>query len=102
LTSKPVATVFSSLTSKLVTAVSSGLVSKPVVRVSRFELQNWQLRFGELGLKITPTVSWFVPQNQADFDLLVAPQNRRSEVGMKHALRSNDLLHVEASRVRVS
>jgi hypothetical protein len=34
------------------------------------------LWFGDLGFKITATVSWFCPQNQALFDLLVAPQNR--------------------------
>jgi hypothetical protein len=37
-----------------------------------FGPQNRQLWFGDLGLKITATVSWFVPQNQADFDLSVA------------------------------
>jgi hypothetical protein len=50
-------TVFSGLTSKLVATVFSGLASKPVARVSRFGLQNRQLRFGDLGLKITATVS---------------------------------------------
>jgi hypothetical protein len=48
------------------------------------------------------TVSWFSPQNQVDFGLLVAPQNRRREVSAGHALRSNDLLHVEASLATVS
>jgi hypothetical protein len=48
------------------------------------------------------TVSWFGPQNHAGFDLSVAPQNRRWEVGAGHALRSSDLLHVEASLARVS
>jgi hypothetical protein len=47
-------------------------------------------------------VSWFVPQNQADFDLSVAPQNRRMEVGVGHASRSSSLLGVEASLARVS
>jgi hypothetical protein len=28
---------------------------------------------GDLGLKITMTVSWFWPQNQVGFDLSVAP-----------------------------
>jgi hypothetical protein len=40
--------------------------------------QNWWQRvsrFGDLGLKITVVVSWFVPQNQADFSLSVAAQN---------------------------
>jgi hypothetical protein len=30
-------------------------------RVSRFGCQNRQLRFGDLGLKITVTIFWFVP-----------------------------------------
>jgi hypothetical protein len=32
-------------------------------RVSRFGPQNRQVQFGDLGLKITMTVSWFGPQN---------------------------------------
>jgi hypothetical protein len=64
LASKPVATVFCSLASKLVAMVSPGL-----------GLKTGSYRFGDLGLKITPTVSWFVPQNQAGFGLSVAPQN---------------------------
>jgi hypothetical protein len=63
--------------------------------------QNRQLRFGDLGLKITTTVSWFGPQNQLGFGLLVAPQNRWREVDAGRALRSSDLLHVEASLDRV-
>jgi hypothetical protein len=47
-------------------------------------------------------VSWFGPQNQVGFDLLVAPQNRRREVGGGRASRSSSLLGVEASLVRVS
>jgi hypothetical protein len=73
-------TVLSGLASKLVTTVSSGLTSKPVARVFQFEPQNRQLRFDDLGLKITVTVSWFGPQNQADFGLSAAPQNRRSDL----------------------
>jgi hypothetical protein len=46
-------TVFSCLASKLVVTVSPGLSSKSVARVSLFGPQNWQLRFGDLGLKIT-------------------------------------------------
>jgi hypothetical protein len=34
--------------------------------------------------------------------LSVAPQNRRREVGVGHALRSSGLLRVEASLARVS
>jgi hypothetical protein len=34
--------------------------------------------------------------------LSVVPQNRRREVGVRHASRSSGLLHVEASLARVS
>jgi hypothetical protein len=64
--------------------------------------QNRQLWFGDLRLKITATVSWFRPQNQADFGLSVAPQNRWREVGAGHASRSSSLLGVEASLTKVS
>jgi hypothetical protein len=50
------------------------LASKPVGRVSWFEHQNRQLQFGDLRLKITVMVSWFVPQNQTSYSLLIAPQ----------------------------
>jgi hypothetical protein len=63
---------------------------------------NRQLWFGDLGLKITATVSRFGPQNQVGFGVSVAPQNRRREVGAGHALRSSSLLGVEASLARVS
>jgi hypothetical protein len=39
------------------------------LQVSRFEPQNRQLWFGDLGLKITATVSWFGPQNQVGYVL---------------------------------
>jgi hypothetical protein len=55
--------------------VSPGLASKLVARVSWFGPQNWQLRFGDMGLKIITTVAWFRPQNQADYGLSVVPQN---------------------------
>jgi hypothetical protein len=64
--------------------------------------QNRQLWFGDLGLKITVTVSWFGPQNQAGFGLSVAPQNQRREVGARHASRYSSLLGVEASLARIS
>jgi hypothetical protein len=108
-----VATVFSSLASKLVAIVSPSFASKPVVGFL-VEPQNQGDRgfpslglkissygFGDLGLKITATVSWFGPQNQAGFGLSVVPQNRWSEVGTGHASRSTGLLHVEASLARV-
>jgi hypothetical protein len=47
-------------------------------------------------------VSLFRLQNQAGFVLSVAPQNQRREVGTGHASRSSGLLHVEASRAKVS
>jgi hypothetical protein len=48
------------------------------------------------------TVYLFVPQNQVVFSLSVAPQNRQREDGMRHASRSGALLHLEASRARIS
>jgi hypothetical protein len=75
LASEPVMTVFSSLASKLVMTVSPGLASKLAVGFL-VEPQNQGLGgFSSLGLKITATVSWFEPQNQAGFGLSVAPQN---------------------------
>jgi hypothetical protein len=53
----------------------SGLASKPLGRVFQFEPQNWQLRFNDLGLNITATVSWFRSQNQMGYGLSVTPQN---------------------------
>jgi hypothetical protein len=40
-------------------------------RVSQFGPQNRQLRFGDLGIKITTAVSWFGPQNQVGYGLSV-------------------------------
>jgi hypothetical protein len=48
------------------------------------------------------TVFWFGPQNQAGYDLSVAPQYQREGDGMGHASRSSVLLRVEACRSRVS
>jgi hypothetical protein len=68
--SKSVATVFSGLASKSVVSVSPGLTLKPVVgflvelqNQVWFGPQNRQLRFDDLGLKITTIISWFDPQN---------------------------------------
>jgi hypothetical protein len=87
---------------KIIGMVYPGLASKSVARVSRFGSKNQQLRFDNLSLKITATVSWFVTQNQASFGLPVAPQNRRREVGVGYTSRSSGLLHVKASWDRVS
>jgi hypothetical protein len=64
LTSKPVATVFSSLASKLVATVSSDLASKPMTT-------------GSLGLASKPVVSFLVePQNQGGGEFFgLGPQN---------------------------
>jgi hypothetical protein len=109
LASKPVAMVFSSLASKLMTTVSPGLTSKLIWAsklrwwgVFQFGPQNRQLRFGDLGLKITAMVSWFGPQNQAGFGLSVAAQNRQREVGAGYASRFSGLLHMKASLISVS
>jgi hypothetical protein len=79
------------------------MASKPLGLVSQFGPQNWQLQFGDLGLKTTATVSWFGPQNQAGYGLSLTPQNRREdEDDVGHALRSSGLLHLEASWAKVS
>jgi hypothetical protein len=92
----------------------SGLASKPVATDSWLSLKTkvvegfpvWasklQLRFGDLSLKITATISWFGPQNQSGFGLSIVSQNQQSEVGVGHVSRSSGLLHVEASRAWVS
>jgi hypothetical protein len=65
----------------------SGLALKPLGRIAPvwpqnqwrqvywFWPQNWQLRFGDLGIKITTMISWFGLQNQAGFGFSIAPQN---------------------------
>jgi hypothetical protein len=73
LDSKPVVVVFFRLASKPVVKVSPDLASKPVVEGFLFGPQNWQLQFGDLGLKIIMMVSLFGPQNQAGYGLSVAP-----------------------------
>jgi hypothetical protein len=64
------------------------------------------LKTGSFGLVIwaskSPRRFLGLGLNQVGFGLSVAPQNRRREVSMGHVLRSNDLLHVEASLTRVS
>jgi hypothetical protein len=71
-------------------------------QVFLFGPQNRQLRFGDFSIKITAIISLFGPQNQARFGLLVVPQNRRMEVGVRHTSRFSGLLHLEASRASVS
>jgi hypothetical protein len=113
LSSKSVATIFTSLVSKLVVTVSLGLTSKPVVgflvkpqNQGGGEFPGLGLKIGNYGfddlvLKITTTVSWFGPQNQADFGLSFASQNGWRDVDVGHASRSSSLLGVEASLARV-
>jgi hypothetical protein len=90
------------LASKPVLTVFSGLASKLVARVSQFVPQKRQLRFDDLGIKITMIVSWFGPQNHIGYDLSVAPQNQREDDDVGHASRYSGLLHVEASQAKVS
>jgi hypothetical protein len=54
-------TVFSDFALKSMATVFSDLTLKPMARVFRFGSQNRQLRFVDLGIKITMTVSWFGP-----------------------------------------
>jgi hypothetical protein len=102
LSSKPVAIVFSSLALKPVV----GFLVEPQNQGGRgfpgLGLKTGSYGFDDLGLKITATVSWFGPQNQAGFGLSVAPQNQRMKVGAGHASRSSSLLGVKASLVSVS
>jgi hypothetical protein len=72
------------------------------VTVFQFGPQNRQMRFDDLSIKITAMVFWFRPQNEAGFGLLVAPQNRRRKDGVGHVSRSDGLLHLKESRIRVS
>jgi hypothetical protein len=102
LTSKSVVTVFASLASKLVATVSSDLASKPVATVfAGLTSKPAATVFASLASKLVATVSWFGPQNQVGFGLLVAPKNRRREVSVGHALISSSLLGMEASLTRV-
>jgi hypothetical protein len=94
--------VFSGLASKPMATVSPSLAPKPVASGFPIWALNWQLQFGELGLKITATVSWFGPENQAGFGLSVVPQNPRREDSMGHGSRAGGLILLEASRARVS
>jgi hypothetical protein len=66
LTSKPVMMVSGGLASKSLATVSIGLTSTPAVTVFRFGPQNRRLRFDDLDLKITATVSWFEPKTKRD------------------------------------
>jgi hypothetical protein len=101
LASKPVSTIFSSMASK----PAVGFLVEPQNQGGggffSLGLKTSSYWFGDLGLKITATVSWFGPQNQADFGLSVAPQNRRREVNVGHTSRSCSSLSMEVSLARV-
>jgi hypothetical protein len=98
---------FTGLTSKPVATVSSGLTSKPMVDFlvepqnqvaggfPGLGLKTGSYVFADLGLKITATVFWFGPQNQACFGLSVAPQIRRREVSVGHTSKSSSLFSVK-------
>jgi hypothetical protein len=91
------ATIFSSLTSKLMATASPILTSKPTIDFLVEPQNQGGGGFFGLSLKITATVSWFGPQNQAGFGLSVASQNRRREVSVGHVSRSSSLFGMEAS-----
>jgi hypothetical protein len=124
LASKSLATIFSALDSKSVAMISLGLALKPVVsfliepqnqggggfldlgiKIVSYGFVIWASKsprqFGGLGLKISTTVFWFVPQNQASFGLSTAPQNRWREFSVGHASRFSGLIRVKASQARV-
>jgi hypothetical protein len=77
--------VFTGLASKPMVMISPGLASKPTAGFlvepqnqggggfPGLSLQTGSYGFGDLGLKITTTVSWFGPQNHAGFSLSVTP-----------------------------
>jgi hypothetical protein len=71
---------FLGLPSKPRLTVYPGLASKPVAIVLVVWPQNHSLEFSGLGFKIgscgLATVSWFGPQKQEGYGLLVAPQNQ--------------------------
>jgi hypothetical protein len=92
---KTTRTVFVGLASKPVVTVSGGLASKPVAMVfANLASKSVVMVSGGLASKPGATVSWFGPQNQAGFDLSVAPQNQWREVGSGHASRSSGLLFI--------
>jgi hypothetical protein len=68
-----VATVSLSLTSKLMATISLYLASKLVVEDFPVWASKPVAQFGDLGLKITTMVFWFVPQNHVGYGLSVAP-----------------------------
>jgi hypothetical protein len=77
--------VFTGLASKPMVMISPGLTSKPAAGFlvepqnqggggfPGLSLQTGSYGFGDLGFKITTTVSWFGPQNHAGFSLSVTP-----------------------------
>jgi hypothetical protein len=87
--------------------VSPSLASKPVAIVLVVWPQNHSLEFSGLGFKIgscgLATVSWFGPQKQEGYGLLVAPQNQwEDEDGTGHVSIFSGMLCLEVSRARVS
>jgi hypothetical protein len=93
--------VFTGLASKLVVGFLVEPQNQGGRRFPDLGLKINSYGFDDLDLKITTTVSWFGPQNQAGFGLSVAPQNRWREFGVGHASRSSSLFGAEVSLARV-
>jgi hypothetical protein len=77
------------------------LASKSMATVSRFGPQNWQFRFGDLSLKITVMVFWFVYQNQAATFCRLRYRTDGSRMA-RDTYRDLAAQTLEASRGRVS
>jgi hypothetical protein len=69
---------------------------------SRFEPQNWQSWFGDLGLKITVTVFFVWASKPSRFWFVgCASKPTGGCDGVGHTSRSNSLLQMKASRTSV-
>jgi hypothetical protein len=92
---------FSSLASKSVVLVCQWFDLKTNVTVYWFGSQNQRWRFGDLGIKITDTVSWFRLQNQVGGGWCLKADEQMNTV-WGHMSTSSGLLHREARQARAS
>jgi hypothetical protein len=79
----------------------SGLTSKSLGRVSQFGPQNRQLRFDDLGLKITATVSWFESKKNGLRFISCATNPTEDEDSVGHVSRFSGLICLKTSWARV-